>query len=36
MQHGGAYDDDSQIVRLVVEKCEPVEGGKTIVHIESA
>ena len=36
MQHGGAYADDSQIVRLVVEKREPVEGGKTIVHIERA
>ena len=36
MQHGGAYADDSQIVRLAIEKCEPVEGGKTIVRIERA
>ena len=34
MQHGGAYRDDSQIVRLSIEKRKPVEGGKTIVRIE--
>lgn len=34
MQHGGAYGDDSQIVRLAIEKREPIEGGKTIVRIE--
>ncbi|MCE5326268.1 MAG: RusA family crossover junction endodeoxyribonuclease [Planctomycetaceae bacterium] len=34
MQHGGAYVDDSQIVRLSIEKRKPVEGGKTIVRIE--
>ena len=33
MQHGGAYADDSQIVRLSIEKQKPVEGGKTIVQI---
>jgi Holliday junction resolvase RusA-like endonuclease len=36
LQHGGAYADDSQIVRLTIEKREPVEGGKTIVRIERA
>lgn len=36
LQHGGAYEDDSQIVRLAIEKREPVEGGKTIVRIERA
>ena len=36
LQHGGAYADDSQIVRLSIEKREPVEGGKTIVRIERA
>ena len=36
LQHGGAYADDSQIVRLTIEKCEPVEGGKTVVRIERA
>lgn len=36
LQHGGAYLDDSQIVRLSIEKREPVEGGKTIVGIERA
>jgi crossover junction endodeoxyribonuclease RusA len=36
MQHGGAYADDSQIVRLTIDKCEPVEGGKTVVRIERA
>lgn len=35
MQHGGAYDDDSQIVRLSIEKRKPIEGGKTIVRIKS-
>ena len=34
MQHGGAYRDDSQIVRLSIEKRKPVEGGKTIVQIK--
>lgn len=34
MEHGGAYADDSQIVRLSIEKRKPVEGGKTIVRIE--
>jgi crossover junction endodeoxyribonuclease RusA len=33
MQHGGAYGDDSQIVRLAIEKRQPVEGGGTIVRI---
>ena len=36
MQHGGAYRDDSQIVRLSIEKRQPVEGGKTIVRIREA
>jgi Holliday junction resolvase RusA-like endonuclease len=36
LQHGGAYADDSQIVRLAIEKGEPVEGGKTIVRIRRA
>lgn len=36
MQHGGAYADDSQIVRLTIEKCELVDGGKTVVRIERA
>lgn len=33
LQHGGAYTDDSQIVQLVIEKREPVDGGKTVVRI---
>jgi len=36
MEHGGAYEDDSQIVRLSIEKGEPVDGGKTIVQIRKA
>lgn len=36
LEHGGAYGDDSQIVRLAIEKGEPVEGGKTIVRIREA
>jgi Holliday junction resolvase RusA-like endonuclease len=33
LQHGGAYGDDSQIVRLTIEKREPLDGGKTFVRI---
>jgi len=33
LQHAGAYDDDSQIVRLIAEKRERVPGGKTVVRI---
>ena len=36
LQHGGAYRDDSQIVRLAIEKLRPVEGGRTIVRIRQA
>lgn len=36
LQHGGAYTDDSQIVRLTIEKGQPVEGGKTTVRIIQA
>jgi Holliday junction resolvase RusA-like endonuclease len=35
LQHGGAYLDDSQIVRLTIEKRAPVENGKTIVRIRN-
>ena len=34
LQHGGAYADDSQIVRLSIEKGSPIKGGKTIVRIQ--
>lgn len=33
LQHGGAYRDDSQIVRLAIEKCPAVASGKTVVRI---
>ena len=33
LQHGGAYEDDSQVVRLAIVKCAPVEGGKAVVRI---
>jgi len=36
LEHGGAYADDSQIVRLTIEKCDPVAGGKTRVRIRKA
>lgn len=36
LQHGGAYHDDSQIVRLTIERGEPIDGGKTIVRIREA
>ncbi len=35
LQHGGAYADDSQIVRLTIEKRAPVAGGKTLVRIRN-
>ena len=35
LQHGGAYHDDSQIVKLSTEKQTPVPGGRVIVRIES-
>ena len=34
LAHGGAYVDDSQIVKLTIEKGERVAGGKTRVRIE--
>ena len=36
LEHGGAYADDSQIVRLTIEKRGPVAGGKTLVRIRKA
>ena len=33
LEHAGAYKNDSQIVRLAIEKCTPVAGGRTIVRI---
>jgi Holliday junction resolvase RusA-like endonuclease len=35
LQHGGAYLDDSQIVRLEIRKCLPVPGGKSVVRIRN-
>jgi crossover junction endodeoxyribonuclease RusA len=32
-QHGGCYDDDNQIVRIIAQKREPVPGGKAVVRI---
>jgi crossover junction endodeoxyribonuclease RusA len=36
LQHGGLYDDDSQIVKLDIEKRGCVAGGRTIVRIREA
>lgn len=36
LQHGGAFHDDNQIVRLTIERGDPVDGGKTIVSIREA
>jgi crossover junction endodeoxyribonuclease RusA len=33
LEHGGAYADDSQIVRLTIEKGGTIDGGKTLVRI---
>jgi len=35
LQHGGAYKDDSQIMKLIAEKCAPVKGGQVLVQIET-
>jgi Holliday junction resolvase RusA-like endonuclease len=35
LQHSGVYGDDSQVVRLLAEKCAPVAGGKPIVRIRN-
>jgi len=34
LEHGGAYHDDSQIVKLTIEKRSPTHGGKTLVRIQ--
>jgi crossover junction endodeoxyribonuclease RusA len=36
LEHGGAYQDDSQIVRLAIEKHDPAPGGRTLVRIRKA
>jgi len=36
LEHGGAYRDDSQLVKLEIEKCDPVHGGRTLVRIRKA
>lgn len=33
LEHGGAYDDDSQIMKLTIEKRSVVKGGRTHVRI---
>ncbi|MCK4415106.1 MAG: RusA family crossover junction endodeoxyribonuclease [Candidatus Eisenbacteria sp.] len=33
LQHGGLYEDDSQIVKLDIEKLGCVSGGRTLVRI---
>lgn len=33
LEHGGAYHDDSQIVRLCTEKRDPVAGGLALVRL---
>ena len=33
LEHGGAYADDSQIVKLTIEKRDAVTGGRTLVKI---
>lgn len=33
MEHGGVYGDDSQIMKLTIQKRETVVGGRTLVKI---
>lgn len=35
LEHGGAFHDDSQVVKLTIQKGEPVAGGKTLVRIRT-
>ena len=34
LEHGGAYHDDSQIVKLTIEKRSPTHGDKTLVRMQ--
>ena len=36
LEHGGAYHDDSQIVRLDIEKRDRVPGGRALVRVQGA
>lgn len=36
LEHGGIYEDDSQIDRLAIERARVVPDGKVIVHISEA
>lgn len=36
LEHGGAYEDDSQIVKLTIEKREPEKPGRAVVRIQGA
>jgi crossover junction endodeoxyribonuclease RusA len=33
LQHGGAYADDGQVVRLAIARCQVTPGGKAVVRI---
>jgi Holliday junction resolvase RusA-like endonuclease len=34
LEHGGAYGDDSQIMKLSIQKRDKVNGGRTLVKIK--
>jgi crossover junction endodeoxyribonuclease RusA len=36
LQHGGLYEDDSQIVKLNIEKRACIRGGRTLVRIQES
>lgn len=31
----GAIDDDNQIDRITVHRCQPIKGGKAVIHMEA-
>ena len=33
LQRGGLYEDDSQIDRLLIQRCEPTPGGSIVVTV---
>jgi len=36
LQHGGLYEDDSQVVELRARKCDPLPNGAVFVYVEAA
>jgi crossover junction endodeoxyribonuclease RusA len=35
LQHAGLYDDDNQVMRLLVTRCEILKGGQIVIRIRN-